>query len=939
MTPGNNIPSLFFSNYPLCFDKFEMHTYTHLKMAPKTKEHLRLEESKNKQKKWQKWGPYLSERQWGTVREDYSENGDAWNYFTHAQSRSRAYRWGEDGIAGISDSNQHLCFSVALWNEKDSILKERLFGLTNSDGNHGEDVKEYYFYLDNTPTHSYMKYLYKYPHNAFPYKDLRENNRNRNRLENEYELLDTNIFEDNAYFDILVEYAKNSPDDISIKINAINRGNIEAPIHLLPTLWFRNTWAWEEGQYLPVLKSIPSNKEQVIYAKHTDKEISDNLGEFYLYLDNEAPLLFTNNETNNALLFNGENKSQWLKDGINNYVVNRKKDAINPKATGTKVSPHYQLKLKPGEEKSFYLRLSNIAPKAIGDPFKKKEDIFKRNIEDADAFYKSIEPSTKDEEILMIYRQAMSGMLWTKQYFEYDVSKWLKDHGVTPWTSINKGNIRNREWYHMLCNDILSMPDKWEYPWFAVWDSAFHMLPMQKLDPNFTKKQLKLLLSAEYQHPNGQMPAYEWNFGDVNPPVHAWVVVETYLMERKENNGKGDKEFLKYCFGKLLLNFNWWVNRKDPEGNNLFHGGFLGLDNIGVFDRSSKLPTGGHIEQADGTAWMAFFSMQMLRIAFELAKDDKLFKSYVYKFFMHSMWISGAMDRIGESDDHLWDQEDGFFYDLLHFPDGSSTRLKIRSMVGLLPLMSVCIVPEELLTSFPKLTKRLRTFIQRFPEIIMNTHKPQEKGLHNRRMISIIDDNKLRLLLTRMLDENEFLSPYGIRSLSKFHQENPYIFHWNNDEFKVEYLPGESDSSMFGGNSNWRGPVWIPVNILLINSLLNYYCFYGNHFKMECPIDSGNKMNLLEIAQFVSKRIIRIFTNDENGSRPCFGDTEKFQSDKNWKDNILFYEYFHAETGKGLGASHQTGWTGCITSLMHLVYNVNEGNFNKDLHLVGNVAL
>lgn len=906
-------------------------------MTQKTAEHQRLEEDKKNQKDWKKWGPYLSERQWGTVREDYSENGDAWNYFTHAQSHSRAYRWGEDGIAGISDSKQHLCFSVALWNGKDNILKERLFGLTNSQGNHGEDVKEYYFYLDNTPTHSYMKYLYKYPHNAFPYNDLVEKNQERNRLEAEYELLDTGVFDDDAYFDVFVEYAKNTPDDISVKITAINQGKQEAPLHILPTMWFRNTWAWEEGKYLPVLKTI--SDQQVVHAKHGDKEISARLGEFYLYQDSEAPLLFTNNETNNALLFNGQNKTEWLKNGINNFVVHGATEAVNPKGTGTKVSPHNKLTLKAGEEKSIYLRLSNTAPNDIGDPFEKKEEVFQKSIEEADAFYNSIVPRTKDEEILKIYRQAMAGMLWTKQYFEYDVSKWLKDRGVTPWTSSNKGYVRNREWFHMLCEDVLSMPDKWEYPWFAIWDSAFHMLPMHKLDPEFTKQQLKLLLSAEYQHPNGQMPAYEWNFGDVNPPVHAWVVMETYLQERKENDGKEDKEFLKYCFGKLMLNFNWWVNRKDPEGNNLFHGGFLGLDNIGVFDRSSELPTGGHIEQADGTAWMAFYSMQMLRMAFELAKDDDLYKSYVYKYFMHSMWISGAMDRIGESDDHLWDEEDGFFYDLLHFPDGNNTRLKIRSMVGLLPLMSVCIVPEELLQSFPELTDRLRTFIQRFPEIILNTHQPQEKGQHNRRMISIIDERKLRLLLTRMLDENEFLSPFGIRSLSKYHEENPYIFHWNEEEFSVKYLPGESDSSMFGGNSNWRGPVWLPVNVLLINSLLTYYCFYGNQFKMECPIGSGNRMNLLEIAQFISKRLISLFTLDENDNRPTFGDAEKFQGTATWKDNILFYEYFHAETGKGLGASHQTGWTGCITSLMHLVYNVNARNFNKDLHLVGNVVL
>ena len=902
----------------------------------RSEEKRRLEEDNRGTTNWKKWGPYLSERQWGTVREDYSNTSDAWNYFSHHQAKSRAYRWGEDGIAGISDDKQLLCFALSFWNTKDPVIKERLFGLTNGQGNHGEDVKEYYFYLDNTPTHSYMKYLYKYPQAAFPYDDLIFTNEGRTKKDPEYELLDTGVFDEDKYFDIVVEYAKEGIEDICIRVSATNRGNKPVPLHILPTLWFRNTWSWEKKCLPPVLEVVREGDQLVIHASHSDCQAKKVLGDYYLYMKDEAEILVTNNETNRKKLFNSVNSSLYVKDGIQEYIVKKAKNTVSPSRVGTKASVNYKLSIDSGETKTIYLRLTKFKPEELQNPFSDIEKIFEGRIQDADTYYDEVIPEQvrENEDQERIMRQAISGMLWTKQFYYYDVSRWLKEHGVTPWTR-NTGDryIRNIDWYHMEANDILSMPDKWEYPWFAAWDTAFHMKPFYYIDPKFTKDQLALFLGNEYQHPNGQIPAYEWNFTDVNPPVHAWVVMQTYLQEREEK-GAGDIVFLRYCFGKLALNFNWWVNRKDPEGNNLFQGGFLGLDNIGVFDRSSELPTGGHLAQADGTAWMAFFSMQMLRICFELAKYDSFYESYVYKYFSHAMWISGSMDRIGEHDDALWDEEDGFFYDLLHFPDGKTTPLKSRSLVGLFPLMSVCVVSEELAEMYQNIGRRTQEFVSRYPEIEHNLHYMSPKGKQGRTMISIIDERKLRLILTRMLDEEEFLSPFGIRSLSKYHKEHPYVFKWGEEEFKVEYQPGESDSRMFGGNSNWRGPVWMPANILLINSLLNYYTYYGEEFKIECPTGSGQMMTLLEVARFISKRLINLFQKNEKGKRAVFGKDKKFQTDKHWTENILFYEYFHADTGAGLGASHQTGWTGCIIGLIDFVNTCTPDNFKEELHMV-----
>ncbi len=899
-------------------------------------EKSRLQEAKEKSISWKKWGPYLSERQWGTVREDYSENGDAWEYFSHKDSKSRAYRWGEDGMGGISDDNQLLCFALVLWNGKDPMLKERLFGLTNRQGNHGEDVKEYYFYLDSTPTHSWMKYLYKYPHAAFPYEELVTKNQERSKMESEFELLDTGIFDDDKYFDVFVEYAKNGSDDICIKISAFNRGKEAADIHLLPTLWFRNTWSWEEDMPVPGLEKVKG--KNAIHAFHSDGKINGQLGEYYLYCEGDPELLFTNNESNNEVLFNSVNKTPYVKDGINSYVVNQNKKTVNPAQTGTKSSAHYHKSVSPGASVEIRLRLVNKKPDQLKDPFRDFNSIFRDRQKEADEFYGEIlknELKTNPEHY-KVGRQAYAGMLWSKQFFYYDVSRWLEEHGVDPLVdNKSKKKVRNKDWHHMETKDIISMPDKWEYPWFTAWDLAFHMFPLKMIDPEFAKHQLDLMLRSDYIHPNGQMPAYEWNFGDVNPPVHAWATMQIYLNDKSKNQGKGDNEFLRFTFGKLLLNFTWWVNRKDPDGNNLFHGGFLGLDNIGVFDRSKELPTGGHLEQADGTAWMAFFSMQMLRMCFELAQEDSYYINYAYKFFSHTMLISAAMDHAGENDHKLWDEEDGFFYDLLHFPDGSSTRLKIRSMVGLLPLMSVSVFSRDLLSKFPELIKRFEKFNKKYPNISKNVHHPSIVGVNNRAMIAIVNENKLRRILHTMLDESEFLGPFGLRSMSLYHKDNPYIFHWEGQEFKVAYLPGESDSGMFGGNSNWRGPVWIPVNALMLNALLNYYSFYGEGFKIECPTGSGNEMTLLEVAQFISKRISNIFLKDENGRRPVNGDEEKFNNDPHWKELILFYEYFHGDSGKGIGASHQTGWTGCITEIVRVIDSMTAENFDSFTHLSG----
>ena len=733
-------------------------------------EKQRLDETQANRATWKKWGPYLSERQWGTVREDYSDNGDAWNHFTHDQARSRAYRWGEDGLGGISDDHQVLCFALALWNERDAILKERAFGLSNSEGNHGEDVKEYYFYLDSTPTHSYMKYLYKYPQAAYPYSDLVANNRSRSKHEGEYELLDTGVFDDNRYFDVFMEYAKTAPEDVLVRISIFNRGPDAAPLHVLPTLWFRNTWSQPGGGPKPILERTESAGQATVRARHSDPLFQESLGEYHLYCDADVPLLFTENETNNARLFGTDNASPYTKDGIHNLIVHGDAAAVNPAQRGTKAACHCRLNIDGGESQVIRLRLTTHTPGLSFAVFDDFDAVFAARLQEADAFYTSITPlAVRDQpDRARVMRQALAGMLWTKQYFYYDLGLWLEEHGAGSRLPQHKRRIvRNSEWAHMFNDDIISMPDKWEYPWYAAWDLAFHMIPLGMVDPDFAKQQLDLMLRNDYLHPNGQLPAYEWNFSDVNPPVHAWATMQLYVLDKERHDGRGDVEFLKYAFSKLLVNFTWWVNRKDRSGANVFEGGFLGLDNIGVFDRSSPLPTGGYLDQADGTAWMVFFSQQMLRIAVELAMHEPLYEEFVEKFFQHTLLIAGALDRVGEHNDETWDEEDGFFYDVLRLPDGSATRLKVRSIVGLLPLAAVAIFEEDILTEFPKFRARARLFLERHAELAANTHLPQQPGVANRRMLAIMGEQKLRRILAYMLVEAEFYGPYGIRALSR----------------------------------------------------------------------------------------------------------------------------------------------------------------------------
>jgi hypothetical protein len=878
-------------------------------------EQKRLAEAREGKVLWKKWGPYLSERQWGTVREDYSEGGDAWNFFTHDHARSRAYRWGEDGIAGISDDKQRLCFALVLWNGKDPILKERLFGLTNSEGNHGEDVKEYYFYLDSTPTHSYMKYLYKYPQAAFPYADLIETNRRRTRDEMEYELLDTGVFNDNRYFDVFVEYAKDGPEDILVKITAYNRGPESAELHLLPTLWFRNDWAdWiteaNRAAGKPDLSQIKAAAgTSTVKAKHS------LLGEFIFSCEGEVPLLFTENSTNNERLFPGQpSVSPYVKDGINDFVVLGRQGTVNPKKTGTKAAAHYRRTIGSGQSATVRLRLT---AKGAAAPFGPEFDaIFAARLKEADEFYRAVTPSSVSPDAVNVMRQAIAGMLWSKQFFFFDGDSWLEEHHSHP---LHTGyrNARNSEWFHMVNEDVISMPDKWEYPWYAAWDLAFHTLPLSIVDPDFAKEQMNLMLRGVYLHPSGQMPAYEWNFSDVNPPVHAFA---TLFLHRTEQalRGETDVEFLKSAFNKLLLNFTWWVNRKDRFGKNVFEGGFLGLDNIGVFDRSAPLPTGGHLEQADGTAWMALFSQNMLELAFEIALHDPTYEDMVVKFVEHFYYIASAMNRPGQ--DGMWDDEDGFYYDILRLPDGSATRLKVRSMVGLLPLCAATVIEKSMRERVPGAMTKLLERLRRMPELLKTIHPtgPGHFGVADRGVLALVNPERLRRILTKMLDENEFLGPYGIRSLSRFHEQHPYVFHVNGQEYRVGYLPAESNTGMFGGNSNWRGPVWMPVNALIIRALLNFYLYYGDNFKIECPTGSGKMMNLFEVSKEISDRLANIFLRDKQGKRPVYGSTEKFQSDPHWRDHILFYEYFHGDNGAGLGASHQTGWTGLVAKTIQL---------------------
>ena len=878
-----------------------------------TAEQVRLDEARAQNVPWKKWGPYLSERQWGTVREDYSEGGNAWDYFSHDQARSRAYRWGEDGIAGISDDKQRLCFALALWNGKDPILKERLFGLTNSESNHGEDVKEYYFYLDSTPTHSYMKYLYKYPQAAFPYDNLVQTNRGRSRNEFEYELLDTGVFNENRYFDVFVEYAKESPDDILIQISVYNRGPEMAELHVLPTLWFRNQWSWAGDTERPTLAACgvagAATPQAAIKAVHP------KLSERYLYCEGTPTLLFTENETNTQRIFGVPNRTPYVKDSINDYIVHGQKDAVNPERKGTKAAVHYRVTVQPGGSQVIRLRLSDLAPGKNGS-FSDFDDVLAIRHKEADQFYGTVIPGSLNADQSNVMRQALAGMLWSKQFYHYDVDKWLEERGSDPFKHNRKQSPRNDGWHHMYNGDVISMPDKWEYPWYAAWDLAFHVIALTLVDPDFGKQQLKLMLRERYMHPNGQMPAYEWNFGDVNPPVHAWSTVFTYVLEMAKT-GKGDKEWLKSNFQKLLLNFTWWVNRKDRSGRNVFEGGFLGLDNIGVFDRSAPLPTGGYLEQADGTAWMALYCQNMLEIAIELAKTDADYADMAVKFVEHFLWIASSMAQLG-GDTGMWDEEDGFFYDVLRLPNGQAQRLKVRSMVGLLPLCAASTFDGSLLKKYPELAERLQYFLAARPEILESIHDPRKTGVAGRRLTSILDEHKLRRVLAKMLDENEFLSEFGIRSLSRYHAEHPYVFTAGGQEYRVAYLPAESDTGMFGGNSNWRGPIWMPVNGLIIRALLQYYGYYGDDFKVECPTGSGRLMTLYQVAEEISNRLANIFLKGKDGRRPVYGGSEKFQNDPHWRDLILFYEYFHGDNGAGLGASHQTGWTGIVARGMHL---------------------
>jgi hypothetical protein len=869
-------------------------------------EQKRLNEARDAGVPWKKWGPYLSERQWGTVREDYSHDGNAWEYFPHDQARSRAYRWGEDGLGGICDEKQRLCFALALWNERDPILKERLFGLTNSEGNHGEDVKEYYFYIDSTPTHSYMKYLYKYPQREFPYRDLVETNRRRSREEFEYELMDTGAFDDDRYFDVFVEYAKEGPDDILIRITAHNRGPEASRVRLLPTLWFRNTWSWGEQDRKPLLRQAGPG---AIEASH------EELGKYWLYCGGAPELMFTDNETNTQRLWGQPGASVCVKDAFHDYLIAGNIGAVNPDRAGTKAAAHYTLDVPSGGSQTVYLRLTATP---VGDAFSGFDSIFEKRLDEADEFYQRITPKSLNEDERRVHRQALAGMLWSKQYYYFDLERWLSEHKSHPLLESARDGVRNTEWFHMLNADVISMPDKWEYPWYAAWDLAFHTLSLSLVDFDFAKEQLLLMLRNLYFHPNGQIPAYEWNFSDVNPPVHAWATLYLYKMERVLE--RADIRFLERSFQALTLNFNWWVNRKDPSGRNVFAGGFLGLDNIGVFDRSAQLPTGGSLEQADGTAWMAFYCQCMLEMSLILCEHDSMYEEVAFKFAQHFMWISYAMDRVGEDHQNMWDEQDGFFYDVLRLPDGQATRLKVRSLVGLLPLCASTIFDAQTVEAYPKLRELITLFKKRHPELLSHVAPTDEGfiGYRGRRLLSTVNRKKLERVLTYMLDENEFLGRYGIRSLSRYHLDHPFCFWVSDQEYKVQYLPAESNTGMFGGNSNWRGPVWMPVNVLIVRALLNLYGFYGDEFKVQCPTGSGRYLNLFEVAEEIKRRLGATFLRDSNGQRPVYGGTTKFQDDPHWRDLILFYEYFHGDNGAGLGASHQTGWTGLIAALLDL---------------------
>ncbi|GAA4451117.1 glucosidase [Nibrella saemangeumensis] len=861
-------------------------------------------------KGWKKWGPYLSERSWGTVREDYSPYGDAWNYVNHDMARSRAYRWGEEGIGGVSDNKGHICLALALWNHRDNILKERLFGLAGPEGNHGEDVKELYYYLDSTPTHSYMKMLYKYPQQEFPYNRLVVETMRRTRQDPEFEIMDTGIFDKDEYFDIFIEYAKADENDLLIKVIAYNRSAKPAPLTLLPTIWFRNTWSWgyEQYAYKPMLNGIASSQIEVNHKQ---------LGKFKLYCEKADELLFCDNETNTERLYGRPNQTPYTKDGINNYIITGRREYVNPNEIGTKAAARYEKMIGAGESYTIRLRFSDKTQ--LLTPFGDFDDIFELRKKEADEFYDALQKNVTDAELRTIQRQAYAGMLWNKQFYYYNVNEWLKGDPKMPVPFQGRVYARNESWKHMYTANILSMPDKWEYPWFAAWDLAFHTLTLARLDPHFAKRQLAVILREYYMHPNGQIPAYEWNFSDVNPPVHAWATWKVYEID-KELNGTGDIGFLERVFHKMLLNFTWWVNRKDVAGNNIFGGGFLGLDNIGVFDRSQPLPMGGRIEQADGTGWMAMYTLNMLRIACEISLVRPSYQDMASKFFEHFLHIAAAMSNLGKHNISLWDEEDQFYYDVLHTPDNNARLLKIRSMVGLIPLFAVEILDEDMLSKLPDFKRRLEWVLRNRPDLaslISRWHEPGKGATH---LLSLLRGHRMKMLLKRMFDETEFLSDYGIRALSKYHEAHPYEFGLNGEVFRVKYVPAESETSLFGGNSNWRGPVWFPVNFLLIDSLLKFYQYYGDDFEVEYPTHSGQVMSIKEAAILLADRLINIFRKDFRGHIPAYGNVKKLQQDPHFRNLYLFYEYFHGDNGSGLGASHQTGWTGLVADLIEYVY-------------------
>ena len=869
-----------------------------------TAEEQRLEESRTRTAHWKRWGPYLSERAWGTVREDYSPYGSAWDYLPHDHARSRAYRWNEDGIAGISDRHQKICFALALWNGRDPILKERLFGLTGNEGNHGEDVKEYYFYLDSTPTHSYMKYLYKYPQAEFPYGRLVQENRNRGKLDPEFELIDTGIFDEDRYFDVFVEYAKGDVEDILIRISATNRGPEPADLHLLPAVWFRNTWSWSSnGTARPYLKALDDSTIELNESQ---------LGRRWLYCENAQELLFTENETNAQRLFNAPNASAFVKDGINDYVVHGAAGAVNRNRVGTKAAASYALRIDPGQTATIRLRLTDRTAEPFDVDF---DQIFAQRISEADEFYESITPAVLSGDARSVMRQSLAGLLWSKQFYHYVVEQWIEGDPATPSPPSERKRGRNHEWKHLYNADVISMPDKWEYPWYAAWDLAFHCVPLALVDSEFAKEQLVLMLREWYMHPSGQLPAYEWAFGDVNPPVHAWAAWRVYKIDKKRR-GVGDTLFLERVFQKLLLNFTWWVNRKDADGMNIFQGGFLGLDNIGVFDRSAPLPTGGHIAQSDGTSWMAMYALNLLAIAMELGKKNPAYEDLASKFWEHFLHIARAMNNRGDEEIRLWDDQDGFFYDVLHLPHGKSLPMKVRSMVGLIPLFAVETLEPETLDQLGDFKRRLDWFINNRSDLTANVACMRTPGNAERRLLSVVNQEQLRRVLRFMLDENEFLSPYGIRAISRVHKDNPYVLQVNGTQHRVDYEPAESSNGLFGGNSNWRGPIWFPLNYLLIESLQKFHHYLGEDFRVECPTGSGQMMTLWEVAAEISKRLSRIFLLDAGGRRPVFGGTTRFQTDPNWRDLIPFHEYFHGDNGAGIGASHQTGWTALVAKLL-----------------------